>query len=116
MRPRRQALDALRDSIAEPWQRTAGELLHDPWLARDDYIDVVLDRTDSSVAAFFERHAKGMLDRERRIRYHGAMDDSRDPDGVREHWLRDALDAVLDGREPATAETPAVGCTIKWRR
>jgi peroxiredoxin len=57
-----------------------------------------------------------VLDRERRIRYHGAIDDSRDPDGVRETWLRDALDAVLAGQAPATPETPAVGCTIKWRR
>ena len=57
-----------------------------------------------------------VLDGARRIRYHGAIDDSREPDGVRESWLRDALDAVLDGGAPATAETPAVGCTIKWRR
>ncbi|HMN97793.1 MAG TPA: thioredoxin family protein [Miltoncostaeaceae bacterium] len=57
-----------------------------------------------------------VLDGERRIRYHGAIDDDRDEASVREHWLRDALDAVLGGDAPATAETPAVGCTIKWRR
>ena len=28
--------------------------------------------------------------------------------------VRDALDAVLEGREPEQAETPAVGCGIKW--
>jgi hypothetical protein len=57
-----------------------------------------------------------VLDAERRIRYHGAIDDDRDEAMVREAWLRDALDAVLAGRAPATADTPAVGCTIKWRR
>ncbi len=30
-------------------------------------------------------------------------------------YLRNALDAVLDGQEPPVAETPPVGCTIKWK-
>ena len=29
-------------------------------------------------------------------------------------WLRDALDAVLAGREPDPAETEPVGCSVKW--
>ena len=57
-----------------------------------------------------------LFDRDRRLRYHGAIDDSRDDRSVSRHYLRDALDAVLDGREPAVTETPAVGCTVKWRR
>ena len=48
-------------------------------------------------------------------RYHGAIDDNRDETGVSQQYLRDALDAVLDGNDPAVAETPAVGCTVKWR-
>jgi hypothetical protein len=31
------------------------------------------------------------------------------------HYLRDALDAVLAGEAPAVADTPPVGCTVKWR-
>jgi peroxiredoxin len=57
-----------------------------------------------------------LYDRDRRLRYHGAIDDSRDERSVTRHYLRDALDAVLEGREPPVAETPAVGCTVKWRR
>jgi peroxiredoxin len=57
-----------------------------------------------------------LFDRERRLVYHGAIDDSRDPGRVRERYLRDALDALLDDGVPAVAETPPVGCTIKWRR
>jgi len=34
---------------------------------------------------------------------------------VRQHYLRDAPDAALAGRLPATAETKPVGCTIKWK-
>ena len=51
----------------------------------------------------------------RKLAYHGAVDDSRDDAAVTTHYLRDALDAVLAGKEPPVAETPAVGCTVKWR-
>lgn len=57
-----------------------------------------------------------VLDAAGAVAYHGAIDDSTDPDAVTAHHLRDALDAVLDGRRPAVAATPPVGCTIKWRR
>jgi peroxiredoxin len=56
-----------------------------------------------------------LFDRDRRLRYHGAIDDSRDESGVSQHFLRDAVEAVLAGREPEVTETPAVGCTVKWK-
>jgi len=57
-----------------------------------------------------------VLDAGGRIAYHGAIDDSTDPDAVTAPYLRAALEAVLAGDAPATATTPAVGCTIKWSR
>lgn len=56
-----------------------------------------------------------VFDGTRRLAYHGAIDDSRDEGAVTQNYLRNALDAVLDGRSPAVAETPAVGCSVKWR-
>lgn len=56
-----------------------------------------------------------VYDSVRRLRYHGAIDDNRDETGVSQTYLRDALDAVLTGDDPAVAETPPVGCTVKWR-
>jgi peroxiredoxin len=56
-----------------------------------------------------------VFDGDRRLRYHGAIDDSRDEGAVSQRYLRDALEAVLAGREPEVTETPAVGCTVKWR-
>ena len=56
-----------------------------------------------------------LFDAERRLVYHGAIDDSRDEAAVSQRYLRDAVEAVLAGREPPLAETPAVGCTVKWR-
>jgi peroxiredoxin len=56
-----------------------------------------------------------VYDRDRRLVYHGAIDDSRDETAVTQEYLRDALDAVLEGQEPAMTETPPVGCTLKWK-
>jgi peroxiredoxin len=56
-----------------------------------------------------------LFDRDRRLVYHGAIDDNRDEHGVQQQYLRDALDAVLSGEDPPVSETPAVGCTVKWK-
>lgn len=56
-----------------------------------------------------------LFDRDRRLAYHGLIDDSRDESAVTTHHLRDAIGAVLTGEQPAVAETEPVGCTIKWR-
>ncbi len=56
-----------------------------------------------------------LFDGDRRLVYHGAIDDNREEASVSRHWLREALDAVLEGRAPAVAETPPVGCSVKYR-
>ncbi len=55
--PLREALDWLRDEADAIFSRHGSQLLHDPWLAREDYIEVILDRSDESVARFLARHA-----------------------------------------------------------
>jgi peroxiredoxin len=50
-----------------------------------------------------------------KLRYHGAPDDNYDETLAQDPYLRNALDAVLAGSEPAVASTPPVGCTIKWK-
>ncbi len=65
--PLRQALDQLRDGLAPRFAEHAGALLADPWEARNDYIRVVLDRSDASVDAFFAGHALRPLSEEERI-------------------------------------------------
>jgi peroxiredoxin len=56
-----------------------------------------------------------LFDRDRRLVYHGAIDDSRDETSVTHSYLRDAVEAVLAGEQPAVTDTPPVGCTVKWR-
>lgn len=55
-----------------------------------------------------------LFDRERRLVYHGAIDDSREASAVEHHYLRNALDALLEGRGPGLAQSEPVGCTVKW--
>jgi len=57
-----------------------------------------------------------VFDRKRILRYHGRIDDNvHAPDQVRETYLRDAIDAILEGRAVPLEETEPVGCTIKWK-
>ncbi len=65
--PLREALDWLRDRLAPEYERRAGELLDDPWAARDDYIDVVLDRTPENVDRFLVAHGGGGLSDQARV-------------------------------------------------
>ncbi len=60
--PLRAALDWLRDTLAPLFEGKAKEMLKDPWAARNDYIDVVLDRSEASRTAFLARHAVRPLD------------------------------------------------------
>ena len=54
--PLRAALDWLRDEVAPAYERAAARYLKDPWAARNDYIDVILDRSPESLERFGVRH------------------------------------------------------------
>jgi protein-disulfide isomerase len=47
------------------------------------------------------------------VRYHGAIDNNKDPKQVTAQSLRNAIDAVLTGKTVQIATTRAFGCTIK---
>lgn len=55
--PLRSALDWLRDRLVQRFESHAPRYLKDPWEARNDYIDVILDRSAASQEAFLEKHA-----------------------------------------------------------
>ena len=54
--PLRAAFDWLRDEIAPCYERAAARYLKDPWAARDDYIQVILDRSPEARDQFAARH------------------------------------------------------------
>lgn len=66
--PLREALDWLRDTLAPKYEEETGLLLKDPWAAREDYITVILDRSDESIGRFMEEHAARELGDARKIK------------------------------------------------
>ena len=60
-RPLRDALDWLRDKLTKVDEETGSKLFLDPWQARDEYIQVVRDRSAANVDHFLTRHRKRKL-------------------------------------------------------
>ncbi len=57
-----------------------------------------------------------VFDGNRHLAYTGKLDDNwQDPGAVKKNYLKDALDALTAGKPVAEPETPAIGCTIKWK-
>jgi alpha-amylase/alpha-mannosidase (GH57 family) len=60
--PLREALDWLRDLVDTFYAARAAVHLRDPWAARDDYAQIVLDRSADQREAFLAAHGRGPLD------------------------------------------------------
>ncbi|HVG19407.1 MAG TPA: DUF3536 domain-containing protein [Blastocatellia bacterium] len=63
----RESLDWLRDELALIYEREAGKYLQRPWNARDDYLDIILDRGLENVASFFSTYATRQLSEEEKV-------------------------------------------------
>ncbi|HZE99431.1 MAG TPA: redoxin domain-containing protein [Planctomycetota bacterium] len=72
--------------------------LDDPKNVLADYLDVLVTPT------FYVIDPKGVL------RYRGALDESLKESRAKQTWLRDALQAVLEGKEVALKSTKIIGC------
>ena len=55
-----------------------------------------------------------VLDKERKLRYRGRIDDSRDASKVTINDLRNALDDLIGGKEVRTPETRPFACSIDY--
>ncbi|MBI2946938.1 MAG: redoxin domain-containing protein [Verrucomicrobia bacterium] len=55
-----------------------------------------------------------VFDGERKLRYAGRIDDSEREKFVRVRDVRNALDALLAGREVEVKQTRVFGCSVKW--
>lgn len=66
-RPLRSTLDWLRDELSAIYESKAAGLFLHPWAARDDYIQVVLDRSPATKDAFFAQHATHSLSPDERV-------------------------------------------------
>lgn len=66
-RPLRDSLDWLRDRLIIIYEEYAPKLLCNPWLARDEYIEVIRDRSRESVTNFLQRHQTHPLSESERV-------------------------------------------------
>lgn len=55
-----------------------------------------------------------IFDQQRILRYEGRIDSNPREQLATKHEARDALDALLAGKEVAVKTTPAMGCSTKW--
>ena len=55
--PLRAALDFIRDGMIKTFETKGAEYFKDPWSARNDYIDLILDRGLDAQHCFFLKHA-----------------------------------------------------------
>jgi len=125
-------LSALADKFAEEGGKCALVAIN-PNLIKDDLLPAMQERAKLKEFSFLYLHdaskqqvAKSygatytpefiVLDKERKVVYLGAMDDSPDGKKVTKKYVEDAVAAALAGKAPATTETPAVGCVIRWAR
>ena len=97
-----------RDSIEAMHARVQrGEFDGVPYL-RDSSQEVARAYGAETTPDVFVLDAAGLL------RYRGAPDADYEDRSQRAAFLRDALDAILAGRDPELAQTQPVGCSIKW--
>ena len=97
-----------RDSYEAMQRRVAEEDWPMPYL-RDESQEVALAYGAQTTPDVFVIGADG------RVRYRGAPDsDHRDP-SQNAAWLREALDAIRAGDDPARPRTQPVGCSVKWK-
>ena len=78
----------------------------------------VVDATSDVARAFGATRTPEafVFDASGKLVYHGTIDDNaNEPASVKETYLKDAVNAVAEGKEIETAETKAFGCTIKFR-
>lgn len=88
--------------------------------AEQNFNFLYLRDEDQSVArAYDATHTPELFlfDENRKLAFHGKIDDNwQEPNRVQNHYLRNALDELLAGREISVPETFTIGCTIKWMK
>ena len=81
---------------------------------------IYLRDEDQSIATEFDAtHTPEifLFDADRKLVYHGKIDDNwQEPEKAVNHYLRNAVDEMLEGKEISVPETYSIGCTIKWKK
>ena len=65
--PLRYALNWLRDELIPIYEDLASQYVADPWAVRNEYIDVLIDRSEENINAFITKQAKRELLKAERV-------------------------------------------------
>ncbi|MGB5850031.1 MAG: thioredoxin family protein [Ignavibacteriaceae bacterium] len=88
--------------------------------AEQNFNFVYVRDEDQSVARNFDAtHTPEifLFEENRKLVYTGKIDDNwQEPEKVVNHYLRNALNEMLEGIEISVPETYSIGCTIKWKK
>jgi peroxiredoxin len=96
------------DTLEDMKIRVAYKHLHYPYLYAGDTPAVTQAYGPQATPHVF------VFDKERHLRYQGRVDNSYRTEQVTTHETRDAVDALLAGREVAVKHTGVFGCSTKW--
>ncbi|WP_162054875.1 DUF3536 domain-containing protein [Pontibacter pamirensis] len=67
--PLRKAFDWLRDQLTPLFEKEIKKLGAAPWAARNDYVQVIMDRSEQNVAAFIQSHTTRELSKMEKVRF-----------------------------------------------
>jgi len=67
-RPLREAMDNLRERLITVFEKESLPYLRDCWAARDEYVDVILNRSRENVERFLQKHALRPLAPDEKVR------------------------------------------------
>lgn len=89
------------------------------WQAKGYGFPYLVDESQDTARAFGAVCTPDIYvyDRDRRLAYHGRIDDDwKNPERVQRRELAAALDALLAGEKLPADQRPTIGCSIKWRK
>ena len=97
------------DSLEEMKIRVAYKHLRYPYLYDGETQSVTIAYGPQATPHIF------IFDKERKLRYEGRIDNSYRIEQVKTQDARDAIDALLAGREVEVKHTGVFGCSTKWQ-
>ena len=65
--PLREAMNWLRQTLVSLFNDRMSQFVTDPWQARDDYIDIILNRSPQNIELFFSKHAIRTLSEKEKV-------------------------------------------------
>jgi peroxiredoxin len=101
---------AINSNVTESTERVKEHSLE------HNYVFPVLKDDNSKVANLFEATRTPevfVLNKDRKILYHGRIDDNSYAEKVTTHDLKNSLDELVAGKDITTKTTKSFGCTIK---